>query len=155
MDVVDTLRHRDLILQKELDQDGREKKLIARLREIYAAQGIKVTDEILLQGVASAGRTALPIQAAHTLFRGFAGQNLRLARALVETGCRRGLGRPGSRALLAYQIGVSCSQPRRRKHGLNRRLTDTLPGRNRSRVRCNTEHRRNRKPPINLRRLIC
>ena len=51
MDVVDTLRHRDLILQKELDQDGREKQLIARLREIYSAQGIEVTDEVLLQGV--------------------------------------------------------------------------------------------------------
>lgn len=51
MDVVDTLRHRDLILQKELDQDGREQQLIARLREIYAAQGIEVTDEVLLQGV--------------------------------------------------------------------------------------------------------
>lgn len=51
MDVVDTLRHRDLILQKELDQEGREQQLIARLREIYAAQGIEVTDEVLLQGV--------------------------------------------------------------------------------------------------------
>jgi len=51
MDVVDTLRHRDMILQKELDQDGREKQLIARLREIYSAQGIEVTDDVLLQGV--------------------------------------------------------------------------------------------------------
>lgn len=51
MDVVDTLRHRDVILQKELDQEGREKQLIARLREIYAAQGIEVTDDVLLQGV--------------------------------------------------------------------------------------------------------
>ena len=51
MDVVDTLRHRDLILQKELDQEGREQQLITRLREIYAAQGIEVTDEVLLQGV--------------------------------------------------------------------------------------------------------
>ena len=51
MDVVDTLRHRDVILQKELDQDGREQQLIARLREIYAAQGIEVTNEVLLQGV--------------------------------------------------------------------------------------------------------
>lgn len=51
MDVVDTLRHRDVILQKELDQEGREQQLIARLREIYTAQGIEVTDEVLLQGV--------------------------------------------------------------------------------------------------------
>ena len=51
MDVVDTLRHRDLILQKELDKAGREKQLVSRLREIYTAQGIEVTDEVLLQGV--------------------------------------------------------------------------------------------------------
>ena len=51
MDVVDTLRHRDLILQKELNRDGREQQLITRLREIYAAQGIEVTDDVLRQGV--------------------------------------------------------------------------------------------------------
>lgn len=51
MDVVDTLRHRDRILSRELDREGREQDLISRLRDIYAAQGIEVPDEILLDGV--------------------------------------------------------------------------------------------------------
>ncbi len=51
MDVVDTLRHRERILTRELDAEGREAELIDRLREIYAAQGIEVPDEILRDGV--------------------------------------------------------------------------------------------------------
>jgi len=51
MDVVDTLRHRERILARELDAEGRETELIERLREIYAAQGIAVSDEILRDGV--------------------------------------------------------------------------------------------------------
>lgn len=51
MDVVDTLRHRDLIVDRELDSDGRRQRLLDRLREIYRAQGIEVTDEALQAGV--------------------------------------------------------------------------------------------------------
>ena len=51
MDVVDTLRHRDAVLLKEMDSKGREEDLIRRLKEIYAAQGIDVTDDVLRQGV--------------------------------------------------------------------------------------------------------
>lgn len=51
MDVVDTLRHRDLIIDRELDSDGRRQRLLDRLREIYSAQGIEVTDEALQAGV--------------------------------------------------------------------------------------------------------
>ncbi len=51
MDVVDTLRHRDLIIDRELDSDGRRRRLLDRLREIYRAQGIEVTDEALQAGV--------------------------------------------------------------------------------------------------------
>ncbi|MEZ5955218.1 MAG: DUF6384 family protein [Hyphomonas sp.] len=51
MDVVDTLRHRDAVLMKELDADGREEDLIRRLKEIYAAQGIDVPEAVLKQGV--------------------------------------------------------------------------------------------------------
>ena len=35
MDVVDTLRHREELVRRELDDEGREAELIARLREIY------------------------------------------------------------------------------------------------------------------------
>lgn len=51
MDVVDTLRHRDQLLAKELDAAGREETLIKRLREIYDAQGIEVPDTVLREGV--------------------------------------------------------------------------------------------------------
>ena len=51
MDVVDTLRHRETMLSKEMDLRGREVNLIDRLREIYTAQGIEVTDAVLEEGV--------------------------------------------------------------------------------------------------------
>ncbi len=51
MDVVDTLRHREKFVSRELDADGRRERLIDRLRDIYAAQGIKVTDAVLEEGV--------------------------------------------------------------------------------------------------------
>jgi len=51
MDVVDTLRHRDLIVDRELDSEGRRQRLVDRLREIYEAQGIEVSDAALSAGV--------------------------------------------------------------------------------------------------------
>lgn len=51
MDVVDTLRHRDLIVDRELDSGGRRQRLLVRLREIYEAQGIEVSDAALSAGV--------------------------------------------------------------------------------------------------------
>lgn len=51
MDVVDTLRHRERVVAHELDAEGREKELIERLKEIYAAQGMDVPDRILKEGV--------------------------------------------------------------------------------------------------------
>lgn len=51
MDVVDTMRHRDLIIDRELDSGGRRQRLVARLRKIYDAQGIEVSDAALAAGV--------------------------------------------------------------------------------------------------------
>src|SRR5690606_10772314 len=51
MDVVDTLRHRELVLQRELHADDRDQRLLERLRDIYESQGIAVTDDVLTQGV--------------------------------------------------------------------------------------------------------
>jgi hypothetical protein len=51
MDVVDTLRHRELLVERELHAEDRDQKLHTRLREIYAAQGIEVPDHILQEGV--------------------------------------------------------------------------------------------------------
>lgn len=51
MDIVDTLRHRALIVEKELGADAREEDMLRRLRDIYSAQGIDVPDHILKDGV--------------------------------------------------------------------------------------------------------
>jgi hypothetical protein len=53
MDVVDTLRHKELMLAREVEADDREQRLVVRLREIYTAQGITVSDDVLKQGVAA------------------------------------------------------------------------------------------------------
>jgi hypothetical protein len=51
MDVVDTLRHREDLVARELNDAGKEEALLARLRGIYQAQGIAVPDHILKDGV--------------------------------------------------------------------------------------------------------
>lgn len=51
MDVVDTIRHRQLIVEREFDTAGRRQRLVERLRDIYTAQGIEVTDAALEAGV--------------------------------------------------------------------------------------------------------
>ncbi|HEX6995917.1 MAG TPA: DUF6384 family protein [Gammaproteobacteria bacterium] len=51
MDVVDTLRHRERLIERELGAEDRERQLKERLREIYAGQGIEVSDAVIEQGV--------------------------------------------------------------------------------------------------------
>ncbi|MDK9695715.1 MAG: DUF6384 family protein [Siculibacillus sp.] len=51
MDVVDTLRHQENLALKEIDDDVRKAELVARLKQIYAGQGIEVPDAIVEQGV--------------------------------------------------------------------------------------------------------
>jgi len=51
MDVVDTLRHREDLVRRELSEEDRETDLIARLRKIYKDQGIDVPDSVLADGV--------------------------------------------------------------------------------------------------------
>ena len=51
MDVVDTLRHGETLVERELSGEKRRAKMIERLREIYASQGITVPDRILEEGV--------------------------------------------------------------------------------------------------------
>jgi hypothetical protein len=53
MDVVDTLRRRERLVQRELDVEGREEDLKERLRKIYKAQGFEVPDHVIEQGVAA------------------------------------------------------------------------------------------------------
>ena len=51
MDVVDTLRHREDLVRRELNEEDREAELIGRLRKIYQDQGIEVPDDVLADGV--------------------------------------------------------------------------------------------------------
>lgn len=51
MDVVDTLRHRERLVARELNADAREEQLIERLRDLYKGQGIEVSDSVLAEGV--------------------------------------------------------------------------------------------------------
>jgi hypothetical protein len=51
MDVVDTLRHQEKIVQAEMGQSVRDDELKARLRDLYQSQGLAVTDAILDQGI--------------------------------------------------------------------------------------------------------
>lgn len=53
MDVVDTLRHNQNLVARELNAADREAQLIDRLRELYHQQGIEVPDAILKEGVAA------------------------------------------------------------------------------------------------------
>ncbi len=51
MDVVDTLRHDQRLVERELSDDASDDALIKRLREVYKGQGIEVPDRILEEGV--------------------------------------------------------------------------------------------------------
>ncbi len=51
MDVVDTLRHEQRLVQRALDRDARDQALIRRVRESYAAQGIEVSEDMVRAGV--------------------------------------------------------------------------------------------------------
>ncbi len=51
MDVVDTLRHQESIVERELQSEDREAELIEKLRKIYADQGLEVSDGVIAEGV--------------------------------------------------------------------------------------------------------
>ncbi len=53
MDVVDTLRHAEKLVERELSSDERARQLKERLRQIYTSQGLAVSDRILDEGVAA------------------------------------------------------------------------------------------------------
>ena len=124
MDVVDTLRHRDLILQKELDQEGREKQLIARLQEIYIAQGIEVTDEQLLQGVQALEEQRFQYNPPERSI-GVSLAKIYVSRAVWWKPAAGGIAALAA-GLMAYQIGVV--QPAKANESrIESALTETLP----------------------------
>jgi hypothetical protein len=51
MDVVDTLRHQQSLVDRELGADDHDQALIAKVRKIYADQGLAVSAEVIASGV--------------------------------------------------------------------------------------------------------
>jgi Family of unknown function (DUF6384) len=51
MDVVDTLRQDQRLVERELLAPSSDEALIKRLREVYKSQGIEVSDQVLEEGV--------------------------------------------------------------------------------------------------------
>ncbi len=99
MDVVDTLRHRQDLVTRELDGTAREGQLIERLREVYRQQGIEVPDHILKEGVSALAESRFVYDPPPPGF------NTTLARLYVS---RKSWGRPlliGLGAILVLGIG--------------------------------------------------
>lgn len=80
MDVVDTLRNRSRLVEWELDADTRDAELKEKLRKIYKAQGIEVTDEVLEEGVSALRDDRFSYQPPPESFQ------LKLARIYVSRG---------------------------------------------------------------------
>lgn len=51
MDIVDTLRHEQSLVERELASTKRDEDFVARVKQIYANQGIDVSDALVRQGV--------------------------------------------------------------------------------------------------------
>ena len=95
MDVVDTLRHRQDLVTRELDGAAREKQLIERLRNIYHQQGIEVPDHILKEGVSALAESRFTYEPPAP------GLATSLARLYVS---RKRWGRPVMAALVALAV---------------------------------------------------
>lgn len=80
MDVVDTLRHQEGLVAKELGQDHRDAELKSRLRQIYEGQGLTVSDRILEEGIRALKESRFVYQPPRP------GLGLTLARAWVNRG---------------------------------------------------------------------
>jgi hypothetical protein len=53
MDVVDTLRHQESLVERELSAETDDRALVEKVRRMYAAQGIEVSDELIAEAVAA------------------------------------------------------------------------------------------------------
>ena len=51
MDVVDTLRHQQSVVDRALGAEDHDRALIEKVRKIYAGQGLSVSDEVIAEGV--------------------------------------------------------------------------------------------------------
>ena len=68
MDVVDTLRHRERLIERELNEEVREEQLVERLRALYKSQGLDVPDSVIARGRQSAQGKPLRLHPARARF---------------------------------------------------------------------------------------
>ncbi|SDR56872.1 hypothetical protein SAMN05519103_05515 [Rhizobiales bacterium GAS113] len=124
MDVVDTLRHQESLVTRELDEDQREAELIDRLRTIYHNQGIEVPDRILEEGVKALKESRFlytpPAPSTATRLAG-----LWVRRGRIGTVAAALVGLVGA-AWIAHAALIDW--PRAREHKLQRiEISETLP----------------------------
>lgn len=126
MDVVDTLRHRDDLIAREIGDAARESELIEKLRGIYRTQGIEVPDRILKDGVKALRESRFIYTPPGPSFR----------RTLAEVYVRRAThGKRLFGIALALAVGfgawqIAVVQPERQAAQVARiELTQTLPAR--------------------------
>jgi hypothetical protein len=125
MDVVDTLRHEEAGLQRELGREEREDVLMDRLRGLYAAQGIAVSDEALRQGIAALRAKRFAYERRGSAF------GRALARAWIARG-RIGAALAIVALVAAGGLGWSAwraSEAERARAALEQTLAETLPAR--------------------------
>lgn len=125
MDVVDTLRHAEVLVARELSTEERATALKTRLREIYASQGIEVPDRILDEGVARIAESRFSYQPTPPSWRrrlaslwvtrarwGRAAAAVAALLLLVAGGWWFGIERPAERARIAEQRELQDGLPR-------------------------------------------
>ena len=131
MDVVDTLRHQDNLVARELDETRREAHLIERLRQLYRGQGIEVPDQVLQEGVRALKEsrfvyTPTPPSLGRTLALAWVSRG-RAGKALLGLLAAAGIGWG------TYQMGVvrpaqqRTEQVRAQTEREQRELSDLLP----------------------------
>jgi len=98
MDVVDTLRHNQDLVARELAGEARETQLIDKLRQLYHQQGIEVSDAILKEGVAALSESRFvytppkPISSIRNSAKVAGSQRLRATYMRASVTLRPGLG---------------------------------------------------------------
>jgi Family of unknown function (DUF6384) len=124
MDVVDTLRHQDNLVERELDETRRDADLLERLRAIYKSQGIEVSDEVIRQGVVAIKEDRF----AYTPPR--PGLGVTLAKVWIARGT---IGKVVGAAVVALGLGTGgwwfgVEQPRRAESGrIEQEITQIIP----------------------------
>ena len=112
MDVVDMLRHQQSIVDRELGVEDHDRALIEKVRNIYAGQGLTVSDDVIAEGVKALREERFTYSPPQNSFQ------LTLARLYVNRGRWARRGALAIAALLAivlvYQFTVVAPKKRAR-----------------------------------------